>query len=77
MIASMKQPAAVSCVAAWNEKWIFKFGGIADGDILTNVIEKYDIFNNIWESIDPKFEDISDPYEMQKNFRLLSTSAAV
>ena len=64
MIASMKQPSAVSCAASWNDKWIFKFGGIGNEDLLSNVIEKYDIFTNTWETIDPNIEDLANPSEI-------------
>ena len=69
----LNSPTASSCVTSFNKKYIFKFGGIGEGHLLTTEIEKYDFQSKNWQIIDPKLE-IS---EFSTNFELLSTAACV
>ena len=76
-IANLNISSGVPGVCSFNDRYIFKFGGITEGLILNNNIERYDITYNCWEIIDAKF-DTHDPLRIDlKAFALLSTCCCV
>ena len=76
-IASLNIPCAVPGVCSFNDRFLFKFGGLTEGLVLNNTIERYDIGMNIWELIDAKF-DIHDPLRIDlKTFSLLSSCCCI
>ncbi len=56
---ALNHPASSLCCTSFNDKYIFKFGGIAENRTLSTYIEKYDIAKNIWTDIDPKIATTS------------------
>ena len=50
-IASLNYPACAPAVATFNDKYLFKFGGVLSLDQMNNHIERYDPLNNKWKVI--------------------------
>lgn len=76
-IANLNIASGVSGLCPFNDKFIFKFGGLTEGLSLNNTIERYNIALNIWELIDAKF-DTHDPLKIDlKTFSLLSTCCCI
>ena len=70
-IAPLNAPANNPCACSFRGKFIFKFGGKSDDNILTNNIEMYNPLIDKWSIIHIKFEQ---PIE---SFTILSSSACV
>ena len=43
--ANLHSTAAAASTCGFNNKFLFKFGGLLDGDNLNNTIERYDTMN--------------------------------
>jgi hypothetical protein len=69
----------VACsLTSYNQKYLFKFGGLIDGLLINNYIERYDILHDNWIVIEPKFNNNESLMKQNlKDFKLTSTSAAV
>lgn len=77
-IANLNYNAVACSVTSFNQKFLFKFGGLIDGLLINNYIERYDVLHDNWIIIDIKLS-ISESLLKQniKDFKLLSTSACV
>lgn len=76
-IAPLNNPTGVCGVCTFNDRFLFKFGGLTEGLIINNTVERYDVGMNIWEIIDAKL-DTHDPLRIDiKAFSLLSTCCCV
>lgn len=71
LIGSLCFPSANSSATGFNDKYVFKFGGVRDKVQPSNHVEMYSVVDNVWVEIDPSLERISD------HFWLLSFSACV
>lgn len=77
-IANLNYNAVACSVAGFNQKYLFKFGGLIDGLLINNYIERYDIAHDSWIVIEPRFNNNESLLRQNmKDFRLTSTSAAV
>ncbi len=72
-IAPLNNGATSCCVCTFNDKFIFKFGGIGNSKQLNNFIEKYDVSLNSWGIVDPQISMNENP----TSFALLSTSCCI
>ena len=76
-IAGLNLACAVPGICPFNDRFIFKFGGLTEGLVLNNTIERYDIGMNVWELIDAKF-DMHDVLRIDlKSFSLLSSCCCI
>ena len=73
LLASLNHTASSLCITSFNNKFIFKFGGIGESRQLSPYIERYDIEKNQWKIVDPKISQFENP----TNFGLLSTSCCI
>lgn len=64
LLTGMNNSASSICCCSFNNKFIFKFGGIGENRLLSNIIERFDIQMNKWFVVDPQIS----PYENPKNF---------
>lgn len=64
-------PSANGSATGFNNKYIFKFGGVHNRVEPSNHIEMYSLKDNVWIEIDPAIEQVND------HFWLLSFSACV
>lgn len=63
-IQSQKMEACSACLypanspacCAFNDRYIYKFGGNQDDGTIVSAIERYDTYNNRWTMIDPQFD---------------------
>jgi len=82
-VGSMNHPAASLALCSFNDRYLYKFGGIgegleADGGVLNSYIEKYDMQEDVWEIIDPTIKNANGlNSKITNEFCLLSTSAAI
>jgi len=65
-----------SCCCSFDNKFIFKFGGILSPEMLNNHIERYDPHRDVWEIVDANIADSPKTLQLH-DFKLLSTSACV
>jgi hypothetical protein len=71
-MGNLKVPTASACVASFSQKYIFKFGGIGEGQSLSQSVEKYDFILKKWEILDPRISLGSNP-----EFLLLSAATCI
>ena len=74
-IAELNYDVLAPCMASFNNKYIFKFGGYNQGSYLEPLVEKYDPAKNTWMICRVRIElpsTIRPEY-----FKILSTSACV
>lgn len=77
-ISSLNYNSVACSVTTFNQKYLFKFGGLIDGLLINNYIERYDVAHDIWIVIEPRFNaNESFMKSGVKDFKLLSTSACV
>ena len=76
-IASLNISSGVSGLCVFNDKYLFKFGGLTEGLLLNNTIERYDISLNFWEIVDAKFDTQDALLIDLKAFSLLSACCAI
>jgi len=76
-MASLNISSGVCGLCVFKEKFLFKFGGLTEGLLLNNTIERYDISSNFWEIIDAKFDTQDVLLIDLKQFSLLSACCAI
>ena len=77
MVAPLNYKCVAASLCSFNNKFLFKFGGLIDGGLLNNQIEKYDELLNKWTVIDATFDPADSLKANLKEFRLLSASCSV
>ena len=77
-IANLNYNSVACSVTSFNQKYLFKFGGLIDGLLINNYIERYDVIHDNWLVIEPIFNNNESLLKQNmKDFKLLSTSACI
>lgn len=76
-IANLNYNSVACSLSGFNQKYLFKFGGLIDGLLINNFIERYDISHDMWTIIEPQLNNSDSLMKNAKDFKLLSTSASI
>ena len=77
-MANLNYNSVACSVTSYNQKYLFKFGGLIDGLLINNYIERYDIAHDDWIVIEPRINNNESLLKQNiKDFKLLSTSSCV
>jgi hypothetical protein len=69
VIADLNKPASSPSVCSFRNRYVYKFGGLVKGAILNNMIEKYDVEENLWTNYEIE--------GVEHQFKLLWLNASV